>query len=255
MKNAPLVEIIAEVRWGEGRSGSPLTVSFGGDDSLYVKFGIGVGRHGYERLERVLPAGIPVQAGTVVYRYRRADDEQNTLFQLGHGVFTANGLPPYNSWKEFEPYIRKGLDELLAVSAFDKTQPIELILRYVDAFDERLLAGVTSQEFIETVVGVPYRVTGAVSKIATDEMPQLRFNAVHATKDGGSISIEVGDGMKDGKPVLVLNTAAVSPQFVPGDADEIMHHFAALQDVLHDMFFEMIGRNEKLRSSLTQNGG
>jgi len=255
MKNAPLIEIIAELRWAGGRIGKPASILFGGDDSLYVRLGIAIGKDGYDRLDRVQPEGIPVQAGSVVYRYRRGDDQQNTLYQAGPGIFTANGLPPYNSWAEFEPVIRNGLAALWGVNAFNTAEPIGLVLRYVDAFTDSHLGGVSKQKFVESVVGVAYTPTSVVNKfVDTTELRSMRFNAVHEAPSGEKVIIDAGNGIKDGEQVLVLNTSAVSAEFVAKDIENVMSTFNQLQQVLHDMFFEMLDRTPELRDRLIRSG-
>lgn len=253
MDSAPLIEIIAELRWAGARPGQPPSIIFGGDDSFYVRLGIAVGKDGYDRLDRVQPEGMPTQAGTVVYRYRRGDSQQNTLYQAGPGIFTANGLPPYNSWEEFEPVIRNGLSALWGVNAFGPTEPVGLILRYVDAFTSAHLKDISKQNFVESVVGVAYTPTSVIAKrfAGSTEPRSMRFNAMHEGADGEKIIIDVGSGIKDGEEVLVMNTSAVSAEFVAADIDHVMGVFNQLQQVLHDIFFEMLDRSPEFRDRLT----
>jgi len=251
MKNAPLIEIVAEIRWGEGISTKPPALVIGGDETLYVRLGIGLGKGGYERLERVQPEGIPSLPGAVVYRYRRADELQNTLYQAGLGVFTANGLPPYNSWEEFSPVVAEGIRALWEARAFEPSQtPIELILRYVDAFTSSHLGEMSQANFIDEVVGVKYQEVPSIKGMAEGaKLESVRFNAVHSAATGERLVIEVGQGSKDGEEVLVLNTAAFSSEFVATSVDEVSTRFNELQDLLHKIFFEMLDRLPELRKS------
>ena len=247
MKNAPLVEIIAELRWEDGLTTKPPSIFFGMDESLYVRLGIALGKQGYDRLERTQPEGMPAQSGSVVYRYRRDDDQQNTLYQAGPGVFTANGLPPYNSWKEFEPVIEQGLTALLNIKAFDQSKPVELVLRYVDAFSADHLAGMNYSDFVEEVVGVRYNPTKAAIGFA-DRVDSVRFNASHVSEAGDKLILEVGQGRNSSnESVMVMNTSAISREFIAADVETVISQLSRLQDVLHDTFFEMISRSSDLK--------
>jgi uncharacterized protein (TIGR04255 family) len=252
MDNAPLIEIIAELRWAGGRIGQPPSITFGGDDSFYVRLGIAVGKDSYDRLDRIQPEGMPTQAGAVVYRYRRGDAQQNTLYQAGPGIFTANGLPPYNSWAEFEPVIRNGLTALWGVNAFNPAEPVGLVLRYVDAFTGSHLNGMSKQRFVESVVGVGYTPTSVIAKkfAGKTEPRTMRFHAVHEAENGEKVIVDVGNGLKDGEEVLVLNTSAISHEFVAESVDHVMGIFGDLQQILHDIFFEMLDRTPELRDRL-----
>lgn len=252
MKNAPLIEIVAEVRWADGISTRPPSFVFGADESLYVRLGILLGKNGYDRLERVQPEGVPSQPGTVVYRYRRADEVQNTLYQAGVGVFTANGLPPYNAWDEFHPVVRQGIEALWESKAFENGNiPVELTLRYLDAFTPDHLGEMTQTQFIDEIVGIKYQAADVISKMAHGtQLESLRFNAVHSAPSGEKLVLEVGQGVKDGQAVLVVNTVAFSQEFLPESPDAMLANLDRLQELLHELFFEMLGRSPSFRARL-----
>lgn len=254
MKNAPLVEIIAELRWGEAVIGKPPTISFGGDETLYVRLGIEVGKIGYDRLERLQPEGMPFQSGAVVYRYRRGDEKQNSLYQAGPGIFTANGLPPYSSWRDFEPDIRAGLEALWSVKTFPAGEKFSLVLRYVDAFDDSHMSGLTKQAFIEAVVGVAYAPVPAITKFVNNGSPRaIRFSATHEAVSGELVTIELGQGYKDGVEVLLLNTSTMLTELDAANIEDVMNAYGRLQGVLHDAFMEMIKRSPEVSANLLRN--
>jgi len=123
-KNAPLVELVAELRWGPSAAALPAndqdqsrTVPFQfsspKDEELYMQFAALISAEGYGRFERVAPPGIPSLPGQVACRFRPSDPEkQAPLFQLGIGLFTANALPPYQSWSTFSPVVKLGLERV-----------------------------------------------------------------------------------------------------------------------------------------------
>lgn len=251
MKNAPLAEIICEVRWGDGRSGQDPSIILGGDESTFVRLGIELGKDGFDNLERLLPSGFPVQAGQVLYRYRSGSAQQNVLYQAGTGVFTANGLPPYSSWDDFAPVLLRGAQALFAVAPFERGQPFELVVRYIDAFSESALAGISQLDFIEKIVGVNYIPTKAALQFSKDAMlKSVRFNAVHVASNGAKVVLDVGQGSIEGREAIVMHTVAHSAPVVPGSPDELVQNLGELKATLHGIFFEMIGRNAGVEKAL-----
>src|SRR5437868_4412920 len=99
-ESPPLIEIVAELRWGLPEIGLPnepqvlQNLSFGVGPStrleeLFMRFGAKAAAHGYTTFERIVPPGFPLLPFQPVYRYRKASEDQaTTLYQLGAGVFT-----------------------------------------------------------------------------------------------------------------------------------------------------------------------
>lgn len=246
MNNTPLVEIIAEMRWGEGNPKAPALLATA-DDSAYIKLGIEVGKLGYHQLERVVPEGFPVSGGTVVYRYRNVEKDQNTLYQLGPGIFSINGLPPYNSWEGFLPVIRNGLDALWAVCPISQDQPIFLSLIYLDAFTKKHLGGMASEVFFKEIVGISNNKPESLVKFGGgSSATSMRFMQTQKAEDGRELVIDVAEGTLSGEYAIVMNTIAKAAQFKAAGPQDILANFAVLHDMLHEVFFEMIRRNADL---------
>jgi len=101
-KNPPLVELIAELRWGTagivaGPQGAPQLVMATGSqyEEFFMRFGSKIAALGYERIERIIPPGFPAPPFQATYRFRKKEPEQGTtLYQVGGGVFSANITPP-----------------------------------------------------------------------------------------------------------------------------------------------------------------
>lgn len=252
MKNAPLIEIVAEVRWGNGRSqGQTPTLEFGFDESYFVRLGMFVGRHGYQQLERVHPEGVPAIAGSVVYRYRKVDGDQNSLFQFGPGVFTANGLPPYNSWREFRPVIEQGINSLWELGVIAPGNPVEVHLRYIDAFKKIHIGDIGLTKFFSDFLGVAYRPTKVVAeREKSGEVSALRFLVSHQLQTGESLVIDAGLGSHAGESAILTNMIAKSSAFSPTTAVEVLAAFEPLHELLHDQFFELVDRCPEMKEKL-----
>ena len=223
----------------------------GADQAIFVKFGIEVGKEGYQQLERTLPEGFPSPGGTVTYRYRRSEGDQNTLYQLGHGVFTANGLEPYTSWEEFRPVIKRGLDALWRLQPLPVSSPVWLVLRYVDVFKRHHLGEMTSPDFFRLIVGVNYDRPAAASAFPeTASQEVMRFFSTRKDEEGRELAIDVGNGIHANEDAIVMNTVANSAAIEEPSVDDVLAQFDILQKSSHDVFFEMVARDGDFFSRL-----
>ena len=120
-RNPPLREVIAELRWGlpfpaAQQQPQPVLViaAPGAHEEFFMRFGMQAGLLGYERAERLVPAGFPSMPQQVIYRFRKKPPEEGTsLYQIGTGIFSINITPPYDSWQEFRPVVENGVRILL----------------------------------------------------------------------------------------------------------------------------------------------
>lgn len=240
--NPPLVEIVAEVRWGAGIVGKPASFALdsSADDAKFISFGIAVNKDGYNQLERVVPAGFPSIAGTVVYRYRKSDEDQHTLYQLGAGIFTANGLPPYDSWTKFRPAVANGIDAALSVGSIPREGPVQVTLRYIDAFAGDGLLGRSPHKLMQEMLGFSFQPPSNLK--GQPEPSTARLNVEYPCLEGNGIFvIEAGQGKKLEQDALVMTTAVQSTSD-SSEAASIMARFDQLQHELHEAFEDLIDR-------------
>ena len=136
--NAPLVEVIAEVRW---KTIPLVAIPDGGIDPhfdvLLNEFRTKARENSYIFEEPLTPPEIPRELlpGKVMYRFRTTQNRW-PLYQIGPGVFTVNIVPPYQGWSYFAPIIEQGISWLL--SSYPSSSTVMtldlLMLRYVNAF-------------------------------------------------------------------------------------------------------------------------
>ena len=147
-EKAPLVEIIAELRWlplglAAAQQGQMLLTLGGSDpDSFHFAFGRRQEVAAFANTEKLVPPGFPTPWHHIVWRFRNPEIE-GALLQIGPGIFTANALQPYRRWSEFRGTVEQGVAALLASRpAAEKRQPFTgLTLRYVNAFSAELMSG------------------------------------------------------------------------------------------------------------------
>ena len=117
---APIIEIIAELRWLPPNILPPqqgqIQLSFGAPDSdaFLLNFSQRPEIAAFTQSEILVPSGFPMPLHSVARRFR---DPNNTsaLLQIGPGIFTANALQPYKRWSEFRPTVESGVKALFFV--------------------------------------------------------------------------------------------------------------------------------------------
>ena len=254
-KKAPLVEMIAELRWGEAQPVQPnvptIMHGMGADlDQFFMSFGGEVYQHGFRRAERLVPPGFPVFPFQPVYRYRReSSDDTAVLFQVGSGLFSANAMPPYRSWKNVSPTVKTGVDSLLKVRLTgekDKTFSL-LSLRYINAFGPELTEGRSIAPFMREILGFelgfPQVIVEQVDP-GSSITPQIQFKV--PLVGGASLAFLVGEGAINNEPKIIVDMTVTNTQPIFPDADAIMAAFTTARDVIHHVFLRLIKPIETL---------
>jgi uncharacterized protein (TIGR04255 family) len=252
--NAPLVELIAELRWDskqpalQGASvaqSAPTQLMLLGDPTGLEEFFLEFGRHvydvGFPVAERLVPHGFPMIAQQPAYRFRPFNRQSN-LYQVGPGLFTANAIPPYQTWAEFRPVIANGVNALLKARVeSEKEKPITTTsLRYIDAFGGSLIEGHDTASFLEKVLGFKLTLPPALSGLippSRREKPTLQLQL--PMDDNVVMQLLLGEGLANGQPAFILDTSMVVTRTIEPSTDDIMQCLDRSHAVIHDVFLEL----------------
>lgn len=242
---APLVEIIAEVRWPVstqiqiGPAG--IEISSGTQEQFYAEFSDMAAHNGYPRSERLLPPGFPVETGRAVWRFRPVDGA--TLWQVGSGVFTANAVPPYKSWDEFRPHLRTGIELMLKArrgKEHGTDQLTTVSLRYVDAFGPELTQGMPMVDFLCAKFGFELKLPDPIVKDVDHNFPiELNTKFEFQLKNGMRFGMSIAPGTFQNEPSLMVTTGVFKATPTDSNLDAIMGVFESAHTIIHDTFFDM----------------
>lgn len=259
----PLVELIAELRWGAPAMVLPISGGTGGISSgpipvtisnraeeLFMRFGSKVAEEGFSRFERVVPSGFPLMPFQPVYRYRKAAAANETsLYQLGPGLFTANITPPYQSWEHFRPVVEAGVAKLLeSRDEAEKDEPFgAVLLRYIDAFGPEFTQGLSVFDFLTQKLGFVIALPGEISALADPSQP-IQPTLQFGIRLGNSLfmNIAAGEGNVDGRPALILDTTVSTTKALSCNLDEVMHAFDEAHGVIRKTFIGITKSIENL---------
>lgn len=246
----PLIELIAELRWGLPGlpKGNPLPnmppPMVSGDnklDEFFMRFGGAIYADGFQNVERLVPQGFPFMAYQPVCRFRKHDNSTHpALYQVGPGVFTANAIPPYKSWEEFSPVVKRGVEALLATrNDMERDEAFfSVSLRYIDAFGSSLTQGQDVSEFVQKTLGISIILPDALSRqIAPGKNPKPFLQLQLPMNNDMVMTVGIGEGLANGDNAIIMDTSVVSVTPVTPNAESIMSTFNDARSAIHDMFF------------------
>jgi uncharacterized protein (TIGR04255 family) len=248
-KAPPLAEIVAELRWKPAEmlnaaAGFPMPVLpnvAAPYEEAFMRFIAKVGPEGFETFERLIPPGallIPYQPAVRIKP--KIGTPGTTIYQLGPNVFTANALPPYESWDKFNPVVRRGVTVLFETrSQVEKDSEVVVILRYINAFGETLTDGLSAAEFLSRVMGIEIKLPDAITRHCVQGKliePALKLSVPLAF---GTMDITIGRGVVQQAPALVMDTAITFEKPAAPAVDVVMTAFSQARDVIHDTFIRL----------------
>ena len=254
-KNAPLVELIAELRWNPTAQGAQLlehpsiaaptfismnTTPF---EEFFMRFGANVHQQGFQRAERVSPAGFPVVAFQPVFRFRQPpENNAAVLYQVGAGLFSANAVPPYRTWNDFVPVVERGVAALLASRGEEEknTPFISTSVRYIDAFRAAITQGQEVAAFIEKSLGISISLPEALTKNIADGRQHKPFLQLQLPMPNDmSMNLGIGEGLANKEPAIIMDTTVVTTMQVAATVNDVMCVMHAAHDAIHRVFFEL----------------
>lgn len=154
-KNPPVVEVIAAIQW------LPSAQSFHQVDEtlnkMLLNFTDKVAEVDFCQSERLMPPQVPIMPFQPIIKYNKVK-EKNYFYQIGDGIFSAHAIPPYESWEEFKPIVKSGIELLIGLMPKKtKNKPImfeSAYLRYIDIFKKNMFGDVIFEEFISKILKI-----------------------------------------------------------------------------------------------------
>lgn len=252
-ENAPLVEVIAELRWNIQRLSSLPNAAL---DPHFPAFDAEMSARllndGFGTTESLVPPNVPIElvANRVVKRFRPAEN-QWPVFQIGPGIFTVNIVPPYGGWARFRPVLQKGLEYLFACYPLaDKSLHFrQFDLKYIDAFTERL-GFREMRSFLREHINIEITLPQEIWDEASDTAPALIQGEVSlplkALADSRGI-IRLGSGQANNQDAAVLELA-VRRAGALKEREAIMDWMDESHDILRSWFQRLM--SEKMKEKM-----
>jgi uncharacterized protein (TIGR04255 family) len=252
-RNAPLLEIIAELRWqpayplvqavpqlGTQATIPPLILGTVQIDNFLHRFGGKMFELGFLRMERIYPGGLPVMQGQAIARYK-SDALRNIIYQVGAGVFSANAVAPYRSWNHFSPDVEKGIEALLQTrEENEKGLPFNPVsLRYIDSFRPDLTGGRDVADFLAEVLKIDLRLPEAISKHVAPGKSPKPYIMLAIPLVNGVLRINVGEAFVNGVATTLLDTTFSTEAPLSPEKSAIMSALNFAHSTIHEIFMKI----------------
>lgn len=255
-KNAPLVEVIAELHW------KLRPLQLGPDVAIDPFFDLFLEQitawataQGYPHIQRLIPTDIPTEYVPRRPHIRfRAGESKWPLFQIGPGLFTINVVPPYGGWSSFRKTVSLGIQGLfesypLAAKSLELTK---VELRYVDGFTAPLRREPYNQ-FISQHLNLAVGLTPDLQTkylIANEDQESIVEITFKSQRPIGSVGvIRIEPGTSNGKEAAVgqFRCKVEDKAHVPNQPDKLVTWFDSAHESISDWFENMISDELKAR--------
>jgi uncharacterized protein (TIGR04255 family) len=255
VENAPVIEVIAELRWRpsavpenllnvSGPKMIPPRVA-GSTHEFFGRLTDRVRGLGYTRVTRLVPEPFPMLMHQPVLRFEAPEDGRpKSLYQIGPGLFSANAVPPYDSWSSaFSKTVANGVEALLATRhPAEREAAFEgLTLRYLDAFGPSLTEGRDSLAFTREVLGISVDLPAALTQHLHDGAAWKPFLQFHLPVGVGRVlAVAIGDGFANDNPAVLMDWSLICSAPVKPELSEVMSVFNHAHDLIYKSWKEMM---------------
>lgn len=210
LPNAPLVEVVFELRWSVETIPGMAVLGFDPAFSQFSEaFSNSLKREGFTAREDFGGGAPPVPYG-IMHRYKKKPNSPFPLYQIGHGIFACNMATEYE-WQTFQKLVADGLDLVFKnhPGSFGKSPKIlSLELRYVDVYDEALLKHKSAERFIRENTRLGYTGLEFLDSNIFDKTGDSIFKIHRTLKDDplSTFHVDIGPA-KSGEDRSVLVTS------------------------------------------------
>lgn len=255
VENAPVIEVIAELRWtpislpGELLSaGGPRMIMpsmAGRTNEFFNRFTERVRGLGYTNVTRLIPEPFPILVHQPVVRFDSPEGgSAKSLYQVGPGLFSANAVPPYDSWStNFSKTVSGGVQALLETrdAAEREVSFNGATLRYLDAFGSHLTEGRDSLAFTREVLGISVDLPKAMTQNMQEGAAWKPFLQFHVPIESGMVmSVAIGDGLANDQPAVLMDWSLICSLELKSDPIELMKFFGRAHDIIYQSWKEMM---------------
>lgn len=214
LPNAPLVEVVFELRWRLHGENAPF-LSDPGILPLIKTFAERIADSGYTAVQELGRVEEMIGAAGIARRYRKSAEQAFPIMQVGPGMFASNDGPAYD-WSRFRAQVLQGVEVLLdsypLLPGYALT-PQSLELRYIDFFDESVLDTAVFKEFVNqgTNMGIkppPFLEDG--TRFHPRLASRVIFNAKPILWPDSVFIVDFGTVVRDGQEAVRLESKVLT---------------------------------------------
>ncbi|KAB2881497.1 TIGR04255 family protein [bacterium] len=229
LPNAPLIEVVFELRWKiSDKKDLERYQYLHGDLFALVK-------GNYKYREALFPAEVPIEvyANNPAYRFR-VEKDSYPLIQVGPGVITVNTIDEKYNWDEYESRVMDVISKFMQVHPLDLDQTVTLTLQYFDFLQFDFKKNEVFQ-FLKDNLNISIQ-------------QDFYKNVLHSTNLNVGLSYETSNGAltlsfnrgnnKDGQDGIVIRTSLVGKPIKP-EKNQIKKWLAESHEFCSQLFKDM----------------
>jgi len=210
LPNAPLVEVVFEMRWAlDGDNIPPPFQNDPGYSVLADAFVEKASKHGFSRVEK-MGQGDVLAAHSIWLRLFKSDSQRFPIWQIGPGIFAANESVTYE-WNAFKKLSIDGIKVLL--NSYPKMKsfglkPVSLELRYIDSFDSSIATHQNAVKFINERTSLNVETPTCLTKKPFNDSPtvNLLFDFPVEDMKDTHFNMLIANGRAGDKETIVLES-------------------------------------------------
>ena len=249
-ENAPLVEVIVELRWNlhpiQSFPNAAIDINY---DTFISKLTDNLHRIDYTHIEDLIPNDVPKEflAHNVVRRFREKLHSWPVI-QAGPGVFTINIVPPYNGWGVFKEIVEN------CISIFFESYPVNqdtfkfksVELRYVDAFTKQ--HGLDNPKaFMKNELDLVPAFSNRLLDLAKEGPDSFLNQGVIefpvSDLENSVAAIKYGTGTTGDKEAVILENRVTKTGNIPTDLKEVLSILDQSHMITNSIFEKIISDN------------
>lgn len=237
LPNAPLQEVIFEIRWalGPGKVTGQLI-----DEGFELASGrlSTIIEKQFPYYKRIIPQDIPDQLMhyRVVHQYWTGENKWPVI-QLGPGIFTINCTDEGYDWNEG---FRKLIEKAVKWLEQSYKQPLNIqfaSLKYIDAIKVNEYGGISNgnwHDFINANFNFEYN-----NRFDTrGHQKQIQVHQTFELDDGSDLQLNIANGLRNNEKALIWQTAIFKKDSF--NSDKLFTWADYSHGIAHDLFKEMI---------------
>lgn len=244
---APLIEVIAEVRWdfkGQAISAPvagqfPVMVTDGSHEALFSGLKSGLSAIGFEQSERLAPPGFPSLPNQPIMRFRGSG--KSSVLQVGLGNFSINTTQPYRSWESLRPLLFQVLTALMeARMKCGLGSIVQVLLRYVNLFDSSLAGQRNANEFMSDIAAVKVQLPEVLRRPGlSNHDVGLNLQISMKLDWGASLKFNTTDAIINGKKGVLLDLTIAAVGLTIDTPEEIVELLDRSHEELNRIFMAL----------------
>lgn len=240
LKNAPLTEVVFELRWEGTQTTTNLPLGFDpASGQLFDRFNDHAFGVGFSRTLDIYPP----YAGTLGAISRRyfSTDQQFPLLQIGHGVFASNASTEYD-WPSFKERSIGAASNLVASYPRLHDRSLNFVqaeLRYLDTFDESVTNSSDLVNFINSATNLELRLSDFlnVPTFSSQRNGRLILDFEVNRPAGAKFTLDIASASFDSTPVIRMETKVTSAfqKVLPSGSKIFPKKLREWLDAAHDL--------------------